>query len=311
MKKVLYLILLTFSLACFTACGSSTSDNGKQNSQNSESEISWEEQQALEEQKWIAYWSDIICDTWLPRSANTNLGDVVISKDGTLSFNGGTYPYKFTYVDEYSFSCYAYDGDAIKYSISYTKADPTNSEFEKHFEKLSIMVPNGENSYTTADGGDMFYRKASYEAIPITTENWDTYFELVTIKKKYFNEFNEFENFYLESFYKIKDEYNDRVNMMLSDVIFEVETKTCSYNYTLDVANKTYTLGERINEREKIDTTIVEWRAGHYSSYPDISYLSIWICPGCNIEADDNRCSYYLEKATVLRTTGTLYLAIK
>lgn len=310
MKKALYLILLTLSLACFTACGSSTSDGGKQNSENSESEISWEEQQALEEQKWIAYWSDIICDTWLPRSADTKLGDVVISKDGTLSFNGGTYPYKFTYVDEYSFSCYAYDGDAIKYSISYTKADPTNSEFEKHFEELFIMVPNGENSYTTADGGGYFYRKSSYEAIEITLDNWDTYFEFVTQEKQNINAFGELELIYLESFYKIKDEYNDRVNCALSNVVFEVQTTEAFYYYTIDTSNNTYTLVERNNDREDIDTYTYEFRAGHYSGYKDISYLSTCI-HGCYIYADRDHTSGYLDSAEVLRTTGTLYLEIE
>lgn len=308
MKKLFYLLLLILSLSFLTACGSDESNNSKKDSESSENEMTWEEQQALEEQKWITYWSDIICDTWIPRDADATLGDVVISKDGTLTFYGKSYPYKFTYVDEYSFSCYAYDGETIKYSISYTKPEPTSNEFEKHFEKLSIMVPNGENSYTTADGGGMFYRKASYEAIPITAENWDTYFEFVTIEKENVNEFGDIQYLYYESFYKIKEEYNDRVNSDLSNLIFEVQTKTCRYEYTFDVANKTYTLGERVDAREEIETDTHEFRAGHYSSYPDISYLSLWI-NSYGIYADRNGVWDYLEEATVLRTTGTLYLA--
>ena len=45
-----------------------------------------------------------------------------------------------------------------------------------------------------------------------------------------------------EELYKIKDEYNELVNTNMSDVVVEVETKTCNYNYTFDIANKTYTL---------------------------------------------------------------------
>ena len=307
MKKLFYLTLISLSLVCLTACGSNDTKNDT-NTQNSENELSWEEQEALENQKWETYWTDILADTWQPRSADTELGDVVIKKDGTCTIAGNTYTYKFDYVDEFNFNCYAYDGDTLKYSLSYTKPDPTSTEFEKHHEKLSVMVPEGENSFTTANGGGMFYRKSSYEAIAITAENWNTYFELVTIEKEVLNEFNELDRIYLESFYQIKEEYNDRVNTALSDVVFEVETKTCGYNYSLDITNKTYTLGERDNDREEIDTTTVEFREGHYSSFPEISYLSIWICSGCNLEADDDYCRYYLEEANVLRTTGTLYL---
>lgn len=308
MKRLLLLSIITISIACFSACGSNNnSGTSNTGSQSSETELTWEEEMELEKQKWTAHWSDIICDTWQPRSADIELGDVIISKDGTFTIAGNTYPYQFTYVDEFSFSCYVYDGETIKYSISYTKADPAKENFEDRFEKLSIMVPNGENSYSTADGGGMFYRKSSYEGIEITADNWNTYFELVTVQKENVNEFGEVQFLYLDIFYKIKDEYNNRVNSYLSDVVFEVEVRECNYDFTFDATNKTYTLGKRDDDREDIDTNTYSFREGHYSGYKEISYLSHQI-QGTYIHADRDYISEHFESATVLRTIGTLYL---
>lgn len=309
MKKLLYLLLIALSLTCLSACGANkNSETSNTDSQSSETELSWEEEMELEKQKWVSHWSDIICDTWQPRVSDKELGEVIISKDGTFTIAGNTYPYQFTYADEFSFSCYAYDEDTIKYSLSYTKADPTSTEFEKQHEKLSVMVPNGENSYTTADGGGMFYRKSSYEGIEITAENWDTYFELVTVQKENVNEFGEVQFLYLDTFYKIKEEYNNQVNCYLSDVVFEVKVKECNYDFTFDIANKTYTLGERDNDREDIDTRTYKFGEGHYSGYKEISYLSDQI-QGTYIHADRDYISGYFETATVLRATGTLYIS--
>ena len=310
MKKLVFLCLMTLILACFTACGSGNDDNTSKNSQSSESELSWEEQQALEQKKWEDHWTNIFADTWIPRADDKELGEVVINKDGTCMIAGNTYTYKYDYASESSCSCYAYDGETLKYSFSYTKADSSKTNFEDRFEKLSIMVPNGENSYTTADGGGMFYRKSSYEGIEITAENWDTYFEFVTDEKTVTNEFGDLDIFYRDSYYKIKDEYNNRVNSYLSDVIFEIELKECNYDLTVDIANKTYSLGERDNDREEIRSYTYTFTEGHYKSHKEISYQSN-DTHGCYIHADRDYVSGYLEEINVLRSMGTLYLLVE
>lgn len=310
MKKLFYLCLMTLTLTCFTACGSNNDESSNKNSQSSESELSWEEQQALEQKKWEDHWTNILADTWIPRSSDRELGELIINKDGTCVVAGNTYTYKFDYVSESSCSCYAYDGETLKYSLSYTNADPLKTNFEDRFEKLSIMVPNGENSYTTANGGGMFYRKSLYVGIEITAENWDTYFEFVTDENAVSDEFGDLDCFYRDSYYKIKDEYNVRVNSYLSDVIFEVEKKECNYDVTIDITNRTYSLGERDNDREEIRTDTYEFTEGHYKSHPEISYQSDSI-HGCYVHADRDYVSGYLEEANVLRTMGTLYLLVE
>lgn len=310
MKKLLLLSLMTLTIVFITACGSNNDDNTNKNSQSSESELSWEEQQALEQKKWEDHWTNILADTWIPRASDKALGEVIINKDGTCVVAGNTYTYKFDYASESSCSCYAYEGETIKYSLSYTKADPLKTNFEDRFEKLTIMVPNGENSYTTANGGGFFYRKSMYVGIEITAENWDTYFEFVTDEKAVTNEFGDLDFFYRDSYYKIKDEYNDRVNSFLSDVVFEVEKKECNYDLTIDIANKTYSLGERNNDREDISTYTYQFTEGHYKSHADISYQSDSI-HGCYVHTDWDYVSGYLEEANVLRATGTLYLLVE
>lgn len=105
------------------------------------------------------------------------------------------------------------EGEARKYRVGMSLG---NKEIS-----LSLSEYEGEDGMTKSIGD---YRNLDfYDAVEITAENWDKYFELVDEGKFSENEFGEVTSFQYYQYLSLKEEYIDKFSNSLSKLVMELD----------------------------------------------------------------------------------------
>lgn len=102
-----------------------------------------------------------------------------------------------------------------------------------------------------------------YEEIAITLDNWETYFEITLEPTFYRNAFDEVYRLALPYYFKLKDEYFDRLEESQSKLIFESRYDYGMRFCTVDYDAQTYVLGEYVNQSFPMQGTQIVDRMGY------------------------------------------------
>jgi len=150
-----------------------------------------------------------------------------------------------------------------------------------------------------------------YHAVEITPDNWNTYFEIITVEDWHVNGFGEAEDYQLHYRFKLRDEYlaqakpNDGVNLSVE------LTYTANYHRgSVDLSTREVTIGG-------ITTNISGQPTGHIPQVFDITWIreNGRLCEVSTflIQWDNGTQDLYVieEVPTVTRIQGTIQLLDK
>lgn len=156
--------------------------------------------------------------------------DIIINNNGTCTINGTEYLWTINNENDTYLSIDILEGasKAYRFELSYNKDNPFHQGYFSFY-----------NESTTGYDGLGFYRNRDhYEIIELTTDNWIDYFELATEVKFHKDAFGETSSCSYTEYYKLKDEYADRLNSNYnySKIAYELmyENGRMMVNYDLD-----------------------------------------------------------------------------
>jgi hypothetical protein len=304
MKKALSLILALVMCLSLCACG------GEQNN----------EIQGNEEIPNHLLLQNI-CGEWVRAPHDqAPCQSLMISEDGSCVVDGVSATWKIdsSYTNDTSIGMQIYINNELRFGVVLFNAELMNND-----DLMNVTMPL-DKTFSNSPmyiGGGSFVRKAElieiteenwqpepqyttiepqYTTIELTVDNWDTYFEEVTIPRFSKNAFGEVDDFDLEYYLQLKEEYYPLLNRVGTSIVIEI-----AYNYgervcSVDFENQTYELGERITT---VSTTAIEdW-------FDD--YDGRFLCsPYGVIFYDDGEVRYY-EDTEILRVKGTLCLRVE
>lgn len=219
---------------------------------------------------------------------------VTFDEDGTCKIGSESLKWRMTNEYDNSFDVDVTEGETKKYRVSVNTGNKelalSLSQYEKDINAISI----GE------------YRNLSlYDAIEITPENWDEYFEIVDEGKFGENAFGEVESFNYYQYLALKEEYVDKLSYSLSKLVMELDFTYGQQGCQVDLANKKYTLTDSyVVDEYDYDSTVYTF---NYSSNNDGIYYRTQLMSSYYNEAG-GCLSSFKTKMQVLRTQGTIYL---
>ena len=168
---------------------------------------------------------------------------------------------------------------------------------------LSLSQYEGEDGMTKSVGD---YRNLDfYEAIEITPENWDTYFEIVDEGKFSENAFGEVESFNYYQYLSLKEEYVDKFSNSLSKLVMELDFTYGKKGCEVDLQNKKYNLLDSYEvDTYDRDSSIYQFS---YSNYEDEVYYRTTLMSSY-FNKEGSYLSDFKTGMEVIRVQGTIYL---
>ena len=216
----------------------------------------------------------------LPEKEN---GDVlVLSEDGTLTYNEKEYKPEFHYNDDTGLTTRYVEGLG---SVSF--------------------YPAYNNSLAYV-GGTYFYKEGSYEKVELTKDNFETYFELKEIVEMETNDFNELQKAHIYYDYVLKDGYEvarGSYNSIAASASVKVKYTLYEMTYQFNIANKTIEkelVPEGKSYERPIETAVLEQLHETNRSYGFQLYLIY------NMQTASGKGNF--PKFELEDVTGTLYL---
>lgn len=174
----------------------------------------------------------------LPEKEN---GDVlVLSEDGTLTYNEKEYKPEFHYNDDTGLTTRYVEGLG---SVSF--------------------YPAYNNSLAYV-GGTYFYKEGSYEKVELTKDNFETYFELKEIVSMETNDFNELQEANIYYDYVLKDGYEvarESYNSIAASASVKVKPTLYEMTYRFNIANGTIEkelVPEGTSHGRSVETAVLE-----------------------------------------------------
>lgn len=181
------------------------------------------------------------------------------------------------------------------------------SEAEVETVATGVSLPDDPTEAPTVETGNEETQTDNTEPIHtqivLTPENWDTYFELVTIATWSENAFGETTKLYLDNYYKLKDEY---ANICASETTIAVEysqimsEKKC----TIDFQARTYTIHDEFIWGP-FESTELQTYIGYSENVGGYCMSLGWNRGGTSV--GENAVAYYYD-FKVIRVQGTLCL---
>ena len=220
---------------------------------------------------------------------------VSFDKDGTCKIGKDSFKWRMTDEQDTYINVDVTEGEAKRYRVGLTLG---NKEIS-----LSLSEYEGENGMTNSIGD---YRNLDfYDAVEITAENWDEYFELVDEGKFGENEFGEVTSFQYYQYLSLKEEYIDKFSNSLSKLVMELDFTYGKKGCQVDFESKKYTLTDsyEVDTYER-DSSIYSF---NYSSYEDVAYYrTTLMSPYFNKE--NSYLSDFKTNMEIIRVQGTIYL---
>lgn len=126
------------------------------------------------------------------------------------------------------------------------------------------------NGATTSEIIASFYKAEEYTVIDITEDNWNDYFEPFETIKVFRTSVGKFSSFNIERGYKLKDEYEAKLRVDISNLTYDHTSTLIHGLCTVDIEKETYELGEikSKNENGGLDVTMLS----HYLGNDKYSY---------------------------------------
>lgn len=220
---------------------------------------------------------------------------VSFDKDGTCKIGNDTLKWRMTDEQDTYINVDVTEGEAKKYRVS---VGTGNKEIS-----LSLSKYEGEEGMTKSVGE---YRNLTfYDAIEITTENWDDYFEIVDEGKFGENAFGEVESFNYYQYLTLKEEYMDKFSSSLSELAMELDFTYGQKGCEVDLPNKKYTLLDSYEvDSYDHDSSIYTF---NYSNYEDEVYYRTTLMSSY-FNKEESYLSSFKTDMQVIRTQGTIYL---
>ncbi len=232
---------------------------------------------------------------------NSNYGNedafetVSFDKDGTCKIGKDSFKWRMTDEQDTYINVDVTEGEARKYRVGMSLG---NKEIS-----LSLSKYEGEDGMTKSIGE---YKNLDfYDAVEITAENWDKYFELVDEGKFSENEFGEVTSFQYYQYLSLKEEYVDKFSSSLSKLVMELDFTYGKKGCQVDLENKKYTLTDsyEVDTYER-DSSIYSF---NYSNYEDKAYYrTTLMSPYFNKET--SYLSDFKTNMEIIRVQGTIYL---
>ena len=220
---------------------------------------------------------------------------VSFDKDGTCKIGKDSFKWRMTDEQDTYINVDVTEGEAKRYRVGLTLG---NKEIS-----LSLSEYEGENGMTNSIGD---YRNLDfYEAVEITAENWDKYFEFVDEGKFGENEFGEVTSFQYYQYLSLKEEYIDKFSNSLSKLVMELDFTYGKKGCQVDLESKKYTLTDSYEvDTYDRDSSIYSF---NYSNYEDVSYYrTTLMSPYFNKE--NSYLSDFKTDMEIIRVQGTIYL---
>ena len=142
----------------------------------------------------------------------------------------------------------------------------------------------------------------THTLIELTLENWDTYFEFVSVDGWNENAFGEADTLHFYYYYKLKDEYREICNDETS-IAIEYSFTYAYHECTVDYAARTYTIHD--TDDNACESTDIE-DCFFYSELLEGYCINVgWDAGGCRVGASRIRMN---DNFKVTRVQGTLCL---
>lgn len=195
---------------------------------------------------------------------------------------------------------------------TYINVDVSKGETKKY--RVSVNTGNKEITLSMSeyDGDDGTTKSVGeyknldfYEAVEITAENWDKYFEITEEGKFSENAFGEVENFYYNQYLSLKPEYVDKLSSSLSKLAMELDFTYGKKGCQVDLANKTFTLTESY-EPSSYDQDSFIYQFSYSSSENGAYYRTSLMSSYYNKE--NSYLSDFKTDMEIVRVQGTIYL---
>lgn len=220
---------------------------------------------------------------------------VTFNEDGTCTIGSESLKWRMTDEQDTYINVDVTEGETKKYRVGVSTA---NKEIS-----LSLSRYEGQDGMTKNVGE--YKNLAFYDAIEITTENWDEYFEIVDEGKFGENAFGEVESFNYYQYLALKEEYIDKFSSSLSELAMELDFTYGQKGCQVDLENKKYTL----TDSYEVDTYDHESSiyTFHYSSYENGVYYRTTLMSSY-FNKEESYLGGFKTDMEVLRTQGTIYL---
>ncbi len=219
---------------------------------------------------------------------------VSFDKDGTCKIGNDTLKWRMTNEYDTSLDIDVTEGENKKYRVSVNMGG----------KEITLSMSRYENDINTSSVGE--YRNLSlYDAIEITPENWDDYFEIVNDGFFGENAFGEVESFNYYQYLALKEEYVDKLSYSLSKLVMELDFTYGQQGCQVDLANKKYTLTDSyVVDDYDHDSSVYTF---NYANNNDETYYRTQLM-SAYYNKEGGYLSGFKTKMQVLRTQGTIYL---
>ncbi len=220
---------------------------------------------------------------------------VSFDKDGSCKIGKETLKWRMVDEQDTYINVDVTDGESKAYRIGLSMG---NKEIS-----LSLSKYEGEDGMTKSLGE--YKNLALYDAIEITTENWNQYFEITDEGKFGENAFGEVESFTYYHYLSLKEEYIDKFSNSLSKVVMELDFTYGKKGCQVDLPNKKYTL------LDSYEVNDYDWDSSDYqfsySNYEDEVYYRTTLM-SCYYNKENGYLSDFKTDMEVIRVLGTIYL---
>lgn len=220
---------------------------------------------------------------------------VSFDEDGTCKIGKDTLKWRMTDEQDTYINIDVTEGETKKYRVGLNTG---NKEIS-----LSLSQYEGEDGMTRSVGE---YKNLDfYEAVEITAENWDEYFEIVDEGKFGENAFGEVESFNYYQYLSLKEEYVGKFSNSLSKLAMELDFTYGKKGCEVDLANKKYTLTDSYEvDTYDYESSIYQF---NYSNHEDEVYYRTTLMSSY-FNKDENCLSGFKTDMEVVRVQGTIYL---
>lgn len=220
---------------------------------------------------------------------------VSFDEDGTCKIGKETLKWRVTDEQDTYINVDVTEGETKSYRVGLNTG---NQEIS-----LSLSQYEGEDGMTKSLGE---YRNLDfYEAVEITAENWDEYFEIVDEGKFSENAFGEVENFTYNQYLCLKEKYVEKLSSSLSELVMELDFTYGKQGCQVDLENKKYTLLDSYEvDTYDHDSSIYQFS---YSNHEDAAYYRTSLMSS-HFNGEGNYLSSFKTDMEIVRVQGTIYL---
>lgn len=220
---------------------------------------------------------------------------VFFDKDGSCKIGKDTLKWRMTDEQDTYINVDVTEGETKAYRVGLSLG---NKEIT-----LSLSQYEGEDGMTKSVGE---YKNLDlYEAVEITAENWDKYFEITDEGKFGENAFGEVESFTYYQYLSLKEEYIDKFSSSLSKLVMELDFTYGKKGCQVDLANKKYTLLDSY-EVDTYDRDSSDYTFSYYNNEDEAYYRTTLMSSYFNKE--NGYLSDFRTDLEVVRVKGTIYL---